>query len=422
MKKFSVLLAVFIGMALVGCSGATRPTALPTVQPTPEVTPTVAPAPTVPANEMPSSQPSAPATCTLEPIQFPVNSAIPPVTSSDHIHGPVNASITVIEYADFQCPGCAAMASLRGYLESIYGEDVRVIYRHFPLSFHTKATITAEAAEAAGAQGKFFEMHDLLYARQQEWSQLSDAALEERLVEYARELGLDTERFAQELRGHVHLAKVQSQQEEAINARLGGTPSYIINGVEYPSEIGLGYAQIAGFIRLLQELPRQYQQVPPPVTRPDARYTATIETSKGKIVLELFADQAPTNVNNFAFLAEEGWYDGKAFFFVDPAVAAYAGDPTNMGWGLPFVGYVCGDEIRSGLTFDQPGMVAFYTPKPGRNSSLFFITTAARPDFNGRFTIIGRVTEGLEVVKSLTPTRPGGPDPDTIKTIRIQEQ
>jgi cyclophilin family peptidyl-prolyl cis-trans isomerase len=315
------------------------------------------------------------------------------------------------------------MASLRTYLEDTFGDNIRFVYRHFPLSFHTKATITAEAAEAAGAQGKFFEMHDLLYARQQEWGALSDADMEARLIAYAAELGLDTERFAEELRDHTYLPRVQEQLQQAIDARLSGTPSYIVNGVEYPiNEIGLGPQQVVAFIRLLDLVPQQYTELPPVVTKPDKKYVATIETSKGRVVVELFSDQAPVNANNFAFLAEEGWYDGQAFFYVDPASAAYAGDPTNMGWGLPYVGYICGDEIRAGLTFDQPGMVAFYTPAPGRNSNLFFITTVARPDFNGKFTIIGRVVEGLDVVKSLTATRPGGPAPDTIKTIRIEER
>ena len=133
------------------------------------------------------------------------------------------------------------MASLRTYLEDTYGDGIRFAYRHFPLSFHDKAPITAEASEAAGAQGKFFEMHDLIYARQQEWGQLTGADLEARLVEYADELGLDTERFAQELRDHVYLARVQAQGQEALDASLSGTPSYIINGIEYPvNDIGLG--------------------------------------------------------------------------------------------------------------------------------------------------------------------------------------
>jgi cyclophilin family peptidyl-prolyl cis-trans isomerase len=315
------------------------------------------------------------------------------------------------------------MASLHTYLEDTYGDGIQYAFRHFPLSFHDKATPAAEAAEAAGAQGKFFEMHDLLFARQQEWAALSGADLEARLVEYAGELGLDTDQFAQELKDHTHLPNVQADLAEATGANLSGTPSYIINGIEYPvNEIGLSPAQVVAFIHLLDWLPNQYTQVPPSVTEAGQSYLATITTSKGEVVVELYPDQAPTNVNNFAFLAQDGYFDGQSFFYVDPASAAYAGDPTNMGWGLAFPGYYCGDEISTDLTFDEPGMVAFYAPSPGRNSNLFFITTVARPDYNGKFTIIGQVSEGLDVVQALTATTPGGPAPDTLESIAIEKR
>jgi cyclophilin family peptidyl-prolyl cis-trans isomerase len=317
------------------------------------------------------------------------------------------------------------MALLRMYLEDTYGENVRAVYRHFALSFHDKALITAEATEAAGAQAKFWEMHDLLYERQQEWNQLSGDDLETRLVEYAEELGLDTERFSQELSDHVYLDKVQADTEEAAQAGLPGTPTYVINGVIYPTqELGLHPTLVGAFVRLMSLVPDQYTEVPPQVIDPAKDYVATIQTSKGDIVVELFADQAPTNVNSFVFLARDGWYDGLAFFFVQLDLAAQSGDPTNVGWGMPFPGYSCGDEISPDLTFDEAGMLALFTPAPGRNSSQFFVTYAPRPDFNGRYTIIGRVVEGMDVAESLTPTQPGPdqPSPDVIETILVEEQ
>jgi cyclophilin family peptidyl-prolyl cis-trans isomerase len=170
--------------------------------------------------------------------------------------------------------------------------------------------------------------------------------------------------------------------------------------------------------------PDQYTEVPPQVIDPDNKYTATIRTSKGDIGVELFADQSPTNVNSFVFLAEDGWYDGQAFFHVEPGFVAQSGDPTNVGWGLPFPGYYCSDEVTTDLAFDEAGMLALFTPSPGRNSSQFFITYAPQPDFNGRYTIIGRVVEGMDVAESLTPTQPGPdqPSPDVIETILIEEQ
>jgi cyclophilin family peptidyl-prolyl cis-trans isomerase len=299
------------------------------------------------------------------------------------------------------------------------------VYRHFALSFHDKALITAEATEAAGAQGKFWEMHDLLYERQAEWNQLSADEVEARLVEYAEELGLDSERFSQELSDHVYLDKVNAQTEDAIEAGLPGTPTYIVNGVVYPTqELGLHPVTIRAFVRLMVLSPDQYTTAPPQVVDPDKRYTATIRTDKGDIVVELFADQAPTNVNSFAFLAEDGWYDGQAFFYVEPGFVAQSGDPTNVGWGLPFPGYYCGGEVSSDLIFDQAGLLALFTPVPDRNSSQFFITYAPQPDFNGKYTIIGRIVEGMDVAESLTPTKPAldQPSPDVIETIVIEEQ
>lgn len=311
------------------------------------------------------------------------------------------------------------------YLEDTYGEKIRFVYRHFALSFHDKSVLTAEAAEAAGAQGKFFAMHDLLYERQQEWGALSSQdEVKSRLVEYARELGLDTERFSQDLNTHAYQERVNADTQTAMEIGLRGTPTYIVNGVTYPSEqLSLNPVIIDAFVHLVTDPPRQYAEAPPQVIDPDKKYTATIRTGKGDIVVELFANQAPTNVNSFVFLARDGWYDGLAFFHVAPGFVAQNGDPTNVGLGFPYPGYSCGDEVRPDLTFEQAGMLALFTPSPGYNSSQFFITYAPQPDFNGRFTIIGRIVEGMDVAESLTQTQPGPdqPPPDVIETILIKE-
>ena len=310
------------------------------------------------------------------------------------------------------------------HLEDAHGEDIRVAYRHLPLiSIHDKAVITAEAAEAAGAQGKFWEMHDLLYERQQEWFSFSEDGVKAQLVEYAAELGLDTDRFAQELDDGVYREKILADYEDYSQYGMLATPTYVVNNVFYP-QLGLHPVVIDAFVRMVLHPPEQYAEVPPQLVDPGQKYTATIRTSKGDIVVELFADQAPTNVNSFIFLARDGWYDGQAFFYVDPGQAAHSGDPINVGLGFPYPGYYCGDEISPDLTFDQVGMLALYTPEPGRNSSQFFITYVPLPDLNGRYTIIGRVIEGMDVAESLTETQPGTgqSQPDVIKTILIEER
>ena len=319
------------------------------------------------------------------------------------------------------------MSTLRMYLEDTYGKDLRAVYRHFALSFHDKAPITGEAVEAAGAQGKFWEMHDLLYDRQQEWGQLSGDAVQVKMVEYAKELGLDTDRFSQELDDHVYLDRVNADTQVAVQAGLPGTPTYVINGVVYPTqEFGLHPVQIAAFIDLLNLKDRMYTAPPPQVIGPDKDYVATIRTEHGDIVIELYADQVPVNVNSFVFLAQEGWYDGVTFHRVIPGFVAQAGDPTGSGMGSP--GYRCDDEIVPTLTYDEAGVVGMASSGPGTSSigSQFFITYDALPQLDGSYTIIGRVIEGMDVVESITPRDPsqgaGLPPGDIIETILIEER
>jgi len=316
------------------------------------------------------------------------------------------------------------LATLRVYLEDTHGDNIRVAYRHLPLiSIHDKALITAEAAEAAGAQDKFWEMHDLLFQRQQEWFGLAEDEMRTRLVEYAEELGLDTGRFAQELEDGVYREKILADYEAYSQYGQMATPTYVVNNVFYP-QMGLHPLIIDAFIRLVVDPPRQYAEAPPQVIDPEKEYVATIRCNKGDIVVELFAGYAPVNANSFVFLARDGWYDGQAFFYVKPDLVAQSGDPTNLGVGFPYPGYICGDEISPDLTFDEGGMLALFAPAPGRNSSQFFITYTPQPDLYGQYTIIGRVIEGMDVLESLTVTQPGPgqPWPDVIETILIEER
>jgi cyclophilin family peptidyl-prolyl cis-trans isomerase len=361
-----------------------------------------------------------------EPFDFTTVSGIPAVTDADHISGPADASITLIEYADFQCPGCAAMHLLRTYLADTYGDSLRYVYRHFPLSFHPNAIIAAEAAEAASAQGKFWEMHDLLYERQQEWGQLTGDAVREKLIEYAGELGLDRDRFVEDLDGHKYLDRINADGQTAIQAQLGGTPTYIINGVVYPSQWGLHPVLVTGFINLLQLKDRMYTSPPEQVIDPSKEYTATIRTGRGDIVVKLYASLVPVTVNSFVFLAREGWYDGVTFHRVIPGFVAQTGDPTGVGIGSP--GYRCDDEIVPSLRYDRPGVVGMASQGPGTSSvgSQFFITYAALPQLDGNYTIIGQVVQGMDVLESLSPRDPAkdpmAPPGDRIETILIEEK
>ena len=148
----------------------------------------------------------------------------PSVGSRDHVMGAADAVATLVEYGDFECPFCSrAFPDLKRVLRQI-GPKVRFVFRHFPLiEEHPHAQHAAEVAEAAAAQGKFWEMHDLLYRRQ-------TALADEELIGYARDLGLDAERVRYELRAHLHAARVRDDVASGTKSGVSGTPRFFING------------------------------------------------------------------------------------------------------------------------------------------------------------------------------------------------
>ncbi|MBN1640080.1 MAG: thioredoxin domain-containing protein, partial [Anaerolineae bacterium] len=226
MRKLSAWLgvALLVLVALSACSTA-EPTlpasvALPTSTPTP--TPTQisqkgpAPTPTAAATSTPADTPTSapPATPTAEPgtptpatdVETPAPTPtqeqasvqptpawqIPSPRETDWAKGNPEAKLVIVEYSDFQCPYCSGAAQVLTRVVGKIPDDLYVIFRHFPLSsIHPNAVASSEAAEAAGVQGKFWEMHDLLFARQPEWSSASSQQLQGIFAGYATELGLD---------------------------------------------------------------------------------------------------------------------------------------------------------------------------------------------------------------------------------------
>jgi cyclophilin family peptidyl-prolyl cis-trans isomerase len=149
---------------------------------------------------------------------------------------------------------------------------------------------------------------------------------------------------------------------------------------------------------------QQYDAPPPMSLDPSKRYTATIATSLGDIVIELFADKAPMTVNNFVFLARDGYYDGVTFHRVIPGFMAQTGDPSGTGAGGP--GYRFADEFDPGLRHDGPGVVSMANAGPGTNGSQFFITHVATPHLDGRHSVFGRVVGGMDVVLAIPERDP----------------
>ncbi len=167
---------------------------------------------------------------------------------------------------------------------------------------------------------------------------------------------------------------------------------------------------------------KQWNAPPEMTIDPEEIYLATLVTEKGEIKIELFASKAPKTVNNFIFLAREGYYDGTTFHRVLPDFMAQGGDPTGTGGGGP--GYDFEDEFDPSLRFDEAGYLAMANRGPNTNGSQFFITFGPTQYLNDRHTIFGKVVEGMEVVLSLTLRDPQeNPDylGDRIQTITIEE-
>jgi cyclophilin family peptidyl-prolyl cis-trans isomerase len=168
--------------------------------------------------------------------------------------------------------------------------------------------------------------------------------------------------------------------------------------------------------------PKSWSQPPPLVIDPGKIYQAVLKTAKGDIVVELYADKAPRTVNNFVFLAREGFYDNTTFHRVIDGFMAQGGDPTGTGSGGP--GYTFPDEIVPGLVFDRRGLLAMANSGPNTNGSQFFITFGPTPWLNGAHTIFGEVIQGDEVLDKLTRRDPQeNPDfpGDTLYTVEIRE-
>ena len=184
-------------------------------------------------------------------------------------------------------------------------------------------------------------------------------------------------------------------------------------------------ARTGDFATLCQKSNEKQFTAPQTVIDPSKKYTATIQTEKGNIVVELAPDVAPVAVNNFVFLSCKGYYDGLTFHRVlnqsDNVSVAQGGDPTGTGRGGP--GYTIPDEFNS-HTFDT-GTLGMATGGPNSAGSQFFICLAPQPSLNGKYTVFGQVTSGMDVVNKLTlrdpsanPTPPPG---DKIVTITVQE-
>lgn len=405
---------VWIALAILvmACSGRDK-----SIGPRAEITQSTAPPPLV-LTANPITTPDA--------LANPIHAEIEP---RDYILGPATAPVTIVMYGDFQCGRCARYARDLEILRGEYPTELRLIWRHLPATqTNDKAALALQAAEAAAAQGRFWDMHAILFTTQSQWLDQDLAVFKTTLVGYARAAGLDVTAFAEALDDERYLPLIDDYRAQADALGIVGIPTLLINGELLNDRDDLFGLQRLVELVLLSE--RHFEQAPPMTIDTRRDYWAVIETEKGAITIDLLEQDAPITVNNFVFLVENGWYTNTSFFLVIPDFYAQAGDPSETGRGHP--GYTIEGEHANGLQFNRAGVVAMSHP-PGeleQNGSQFFITYGSLPEheteWDGQYTIFGFVTEGLDVVQKLTPRNPGDPlhfpnppQGDLITSIRI---
>lgn len=162
---------------------------------------------------------------------------------------------------------------------------------------------------------------------------------------------------------------------------------------------------------------KQWAQPPAMSIDPKKKYNVTLHTDKGDIVLELFADKTPRTVNNFVFLAREGYYDGTFFHRVIANFMVQGGDPTGTGRGGP--GYKFADEFDPSLKHNKPGILSMANAGPNTNGSQFFITHVPTPHLDGRHSVFGQVIGGMDVLMSIPPRDPNNVNAPAVHIQRV---
>jgi protein-disulfide isomerase len=163
-------------------------------------------------------------------VNYSIGKATAQPITAEWFRGNVQSRVVVVEYSDFQCPACRAYEPLLAQVVSLYADKVAFVYRQFPLyQLHPNADLGARASEAAGAQGKFWEMHNALFAKQSEWSERPNA--ETFILSYAKELGFDLSKFKADLSSDATKQAVADDYARGVASGINSTPSFVINGV-----------------------------------------------------------------------------------------------------------------------------------------------------------------------------------------------
>ena len=327
----------------------------------------------------------------------PVDPNFPPVTDADWVDGPDDAVITLTVYDQFDCPGCKYFETQVPLLEEVYGDDFRLVFRHF--FFHENADLPARAAEAAGQQGKFFEVKKFIFEDIENWYGKTGSDFESWLKDIAMKFDLDADQLIDDYNSDAIIQKVAQDNEAARQIGISVTPTVYVNGWQYVSTDNTvpGLEKLAPSFEIIKRLKavesETYTACPDSVIDPEKTYFATITTTKGDIIVELYPDTAPLAVNSFVVLARDGWYEGNAFITHPDFI--FSGDPTDTGFGFPGYAYV--DELDEEKSINEAGWLVTYSTMQNLNGGSFFISRTPMEE-QGNRTIFGKVVEGLDII------------------------
>lgn len=370
---------------------------------------------------------SSPATCRLAPIVPAIDTLaeydVPAPGPKDHSFGATAPKVTILSYCNYQKPVCKSLQINLAELQQQYPDFVLVVSRQYPQpDVDDKSLIAAYAVEAAGLENRFWQMNEVLYSQQSEWSGLTLQEFREWLVTQAETMEITREQWEANMMNESVRSRVTQVVEDAAGLQTTGTPMLFFNNTMVKTAVDIDSLKVLIDYFLLPE--KAYTNCPVIKIDTEKTYTATFTTEKGDIVFELFDDTAPLSVNSFVTLARDGWYNGSTFFRVIPGFVAQGGDPSNSGLGSP--GFGISSEVDPALRFDAPGLLALNRNTDGLSGSQFFITYTALPELDGQFTIIGRVIEGQSVLNSLRPRNPESDEillpADVLITVVIKEE
>ncbi|MFP3853934.1 MAG: peptidylprolyl isomerase [Anaerolineales bacterium] len=385
-------LTISLSILLLGCTDG--PAGSPTSTPTPRRT-----APAL----GPTSTPSAARTSGPTVVPTPTLAPIPTITTSEILLGREKAPVTLLMYSDFDCDLCAAVAADLMEIQSNHSDSVRYAFRPFPLlTIHEKSAQATSAYFAAKELGQGPAMHRALFNRREDWRSLTPAEFRSWLIDLAPELDLDPSSFAELMTEPQTLSSVETAYQQAQASGVPGVPFLFINNQPYL--LDLTRTNLEAVVRLALLEGEQFESAPTamPPQRLPAR--ATLHFNFGAVEIQLFPASAPQAVTSFFFLGRQGWYDNSGLYHVRPGEFVMGGDPTDTGLGN--AGFHFEVETDPAQAFDQAGMVALDNAGSGRNSSRFLITLEPRPNLSDSYTIIGRVTSGLDQLDQLSAREP----------------